>query len=169
MILRPTVLLVVAGLLAVMVTWEIVDIPNGTTTAQRPPRTTTVAQRATTPMEDHLATWTSEVLARPLFSPDRRPAATGVADAGANLPGLPRLTGILVGPFGRRAIFAAPDSKPIVVSEGDLVATYRITGIDTEQVRLTGPQGARVMRPSFLQAASTAPQARAFNQAAVPR
>lgn len=169
MITRPAILLVVAGLLAGVVAWEVVDASDGTALTQRPPRAATVQPPATAPVEDHLSNWTAAVLGRPLFSPDRRPAAMSVADAGAELAGLPRLTGILVGPFGRRVIFAAPGGKPIVVGEGDRVATYRITGIDTEQVHLIGPQGARVMRPRFLQAATTGPPARAFNQADVPR
>jgi hypothetical protein len=169
MISRIAGLLGVAGLLAAVLAWEIVYTPDDTAVTALSPRMATARQQAMPPAEDHLSAWTAEVLARPLFSPDRRPAATSVADAGANLSGLPRLTGILVGPFGRRAIFAAPDSKPIVVGEGDRVAMYRITGIDAEQVHLIGPQGARVMRPRFLQAVTTAPQARAVNQAAVPR
>jgi hypothetical protein len=43
-----------------------------------------------------------DVLARPLFNPDRRPVETGVADA----RGLPRLTGIVVAGSQRVAIFA---------------------------------------------------------------
>ena len=56
---------------------------------------------------DHAHDWVVTVLARPLFSPDRRPPAdTVIVASGRTVPGLPRLAAILVGPFGRSAIFA---------------------------------------------------------------
>jgi len=97
------------------------------------------------------------VLARPLFSPDRRPPADAVTVAsGRTVPGLPRLAGILVGPFGRSAIFAINGAKPIVVQEGGRVAAYTIKSIEATQVRLLGPDGAQVLYPSFEPAAAPA-------------
>jgi hypothetical protein len=94
----------------------------------------------------------SEDVAPPLFSPDRRPAADAASVAGSSLPGLPRLAGILVGPFGRSAIFAADGSKPIVVQEGGRVGAYTVRSIEMTQVRIVGPDGAQVLNPSFDQA-----------------
>ena len=97
------------------------------------------------------------LLARPLFSPDRRPTADAVTVAsGRTVPGLPRLAGILVGPFGRSAIFATNGAKPIVVQEGGRVAAYTIKSIEATQVRLLGPDGAQVLYPSFEPAAAPA-------------
>ena len=108
------------------------------------------------------------MLARPLFSPDRRPAADAVTVAsGRTVPGLPRLAGILVGPFGRSAIFATNGAKPIVVQEGGRVADYTIKSIEATQVHLLGPDGAQVLYPSFEPAA--APAARRPAQAPLSR
>ena len=75
---------------------------------------------------------------------------------GRTVPGLPRLAGILVGPFGRSAIFATNGAKPIVVQEGGRVAAYTIKSIEATQLRLLGPDGAQVLYPSFEPAASPA-------------
>ena len=117
---------------------------------------------------DRTNDWVAAVLARPLFSPDRRPAADAVTVAsGRTVPGLPRLAGILVGPFGRSAIFATNGAKPIVVQEGGRVADYTIKSIEATQVHLLGPDGAQVLYPSFEPAA--APAARRPAQAPLSR
>jgi hypothetical protein len=92
-------------------------------------------------------------LARPLFSADRRPAVEREGASGAQTapPEAPRLAGILVTAEGRHAIFAAGD-RSVVVSEGESIGGFRITGISGEQVSIVGPQGTRILRPSFLPA-----------------
>jgi hypothetical protein len=89
------------------------------------------------------------ILARPLFNRDRRPpAAPGVAALPPN--DLPRLAGILVSPFGNTAIFAAVDGgKPMVVSEGSHVGQFVVKSIDLSQVMMIGPEGQRLLHPSF--------------------
>ena len=52
--------------------------------------------------------WVGTILARPLFSPSRRPAATAAA---AGPGGLPRLAGVIVGPEGKTVIFAAAGGR----------------------------------------------------------
>lgn len=91
----------------------------------------------------HVAT----VLARPLFRPDRRPPAAPGAAAGKAAE-LPRLTGIMIDGGGRRAIFA-DDRKPVVATEGDRVGVYMVQAIAPGQVTVYGPDGQRVLRPSF--------------------
>lgn len=91
----------------------------------------------------HVAT----VLARPLFRPDRRPPAAPGAAAGKAAE-LPRLTGIMIDGGGRRAIFA-DDKRPIVASEGDRVGVYMVQAIAPGRVTVYGPEGERVLRPSF--------------------
>ena len=63
-----------------------------------PPRAVTTSSSPKSVASDHSGEWVSTILGRPLFSPDRRPSSTPPAVAG--LPGLPRLSGIIVGPFG---------------------------------------------------------------------
>jgi general secretion pathway protein N len=86
------------------------------------------------------------ILARPLFSPDRRPiGASGEAE-----PGLARLTGIMLTAGGKAAIFAGPsDGQPVVVSEGGHLGRYELAAIDADGVTVIGPDGQRVLHPTF--------------------
>ncbi|WP_419758750.1 hypothetical protein [Acidisoma sp.] len=98
--------------------------------------------------------WVEAILARPLFVPSRRPpaAAAGPGDSG---PGFPRLTGIIIMPQQREAIFAAPGkSQPIVVSAGSRLNGVLIKSIDAGAIVVVDAAGARIIRPSF--AAGTA-------------
>ena len=93
---------------------------------------------------------TERVLARPLFSPNRRPAEKDAAPV-ASLPKLlPRLTGVVVSPVGRFALFAgAEGGRPLVMSEGDHVGGIVIEAIEAGEVTVRGPDGAMVLRSSF--------------------
>jgi hypothetical protein len=96
---------------------------------------------------EQVRAWVATALARPLFSPDRRPA-TEPGQQTAAPAGLPRLAGIMVGPFGRSAIFAG-DPKPAVIQEGGRIGAYTVKSIDSAQVQVAGPDGLRTIRPSF--------------------
>jgi hypothetical protein len=166
---RLAVLLVVGVALVGVIAWELAGAPNATDMMPSRPRTVAAAAAtARAPDDDHLPAWVATVLARPLFSPDRRPEAGTAAVAGADLAGLPRLTGILVGPFGRSAIFAGQGHKPIVVAEGGRIAAYQVTVIEPTQVRLVGPHGTQVMQPSFDQSAAAQAPGRQSGRAALP-
>jgi hypothetical protein len=111
-----------------------------------------------------VAAWVDTILARPLLSPGRRPAAeaAGPADAAAAGQELPRLTGIVVTPAGRRAIFAAAGTgRPIVVSEGGSIAGYVVRSIAPAEVTLSKAEGDRVIRPSPVKGSAAAEQAAA--------
>ena len=96
-----------------------------------------------------LQSWVETILARPLFSRDRRPAAAPAASA-ATPDNLPRLTGVAVSPAGRHAIFAAATGgKPLVASVGDHVAGYVVQAIEPGAVTILGPGGPRVLQPGF--------------------
>ena len=75
--------------------------------------------------------WSDTILARPLFSSNRR---KGAGTAGAPMP---RLAGIMITPRGRRAIFA-PDGggKQLVLSEGATVNDVAIRSIQPDRVIL---------------------------------
>ena len=170
---RLSGLLVLCAGLASVIALEIGNAPSGDV-APLQTRATTAITSTPQPATNHTRDWVTAVLARPLFSPDRRPAADVASVAGSSLPGLPRLAGILVGPFGRSAIFAADGSKPIVVQEGGHVGAYTVRSIEMAQVRLVGPDGGQVLNPSFDQApnrtttgAST--PTRRIGQAPLPR
>lgn len=88
--------------------------------------------------------WTKTVLARPLFSPSRRPAATVAAG-----PQQPRLAGIVMGPSGRRAIFAGEgDARGIVAEVGQQAGAWQIRAINETTVQVIGPEGLRTLTPS---------------------
>ena len=90
------------------------------------------------------------LLARPPFSPSRRPDAVD----GADDPRLPHLTGILVTSQERKAIFSGRDGgRGAVVGQGDQVGAYRVQDISAADVTLAGVDGPHVVRPTF----STAP------------
>jgi hypothetical protein len=92
---------------------------------------------------DHRAEWLNEIMARPLFSPTRRPVETTVS-------GLPRLTGIVVAGSERVAIFAAPGNQnPIVAHSGARVGAYEVQTIGDEGVTVAGPGGTTLIRPIF--------------------
>lgn len=98
----------------------------------------------------HRREWVEAVLARPLFSPDRRPAARGAVATGAAPARLPRLSGILLDGARRSVIFAAGDGgRPVVVAEGGELNGFRVQSIEAGQVTIVGPDGPHVVRPSF--------------------
>ena len=154
--------LFVAATLVAVIVLELSNAPRDDVQPLRMHPADNVSPISPTPA-DHTNDWAATALARPLFSPDRRPAADAATVAsGRSVPGLPRLAGILVGPFGRSAIFATNGAKPIVVQEGGRVAAYTVKSIEATQVHLLGPDGAQVLYPSFEAAAASnrrAPQA----------
>jgi hypothetical protein len=87
--------------------------------------------------------WLDQILARPLFNPDRRPMEAGVV-------GLPRLTGIVVAGSQRVAIFAATGNQhPITAEAGAHVGAYQILTIADDGVTVAGPEGTTLIRPIF--------------------
>ncbi len=111
---------------------------------------------------DRSEQWAATVLARPLFSPQRRPA-TSAAAAAQPAAKLPRLAGILVGPGGARAIFAPEGGgKPIVLGPGASLNGGVIRGIGLGGVVLARAGGEQVLHPSFDAASATAAAAPSF-------
>lgn len=98
----------------------------------------------TSPTPAVIQDWTRTVLARPLFSPSRRPAATATAG-----PQQPRLAGIVMGPSGRRAIFAGDgDARGIVAGVGQQAGAWQVQAIDANAVQVIGPEGRRTLVPA---------------------
>ncbi len=90
------------------------------------------------------------ILARPLFSPLRRPPAPPVAD----IAKLPRLSGIMVTGSSRYAIFAPQGGKPVVAAEGQSIGPYEIRRITTALVTIDGPLGTMNLHTSYPDAGS---------------
>ncbi|MBV9812923.1 MAG: hypothetical protein JO326_09225, partial [Acetobacteraceae bacterium] len=103
---------------------------------------------------DHVEQWVGTILARPLFEASRRPPAATVQVA--TTPVLPRVAGVLVSATGKSVIFAATaDQRPVVAGEGARVGAFTITSIAPGQVTIAGPDGIRVLQPTFDSAAPT--------------
>lgn len=97
--------------------------------------------------------WFNQILARPLFNPDRRPIESGVR-------GLPRLTGIVVAGAQRVAIFAGPSNgRPVLAQAGAHIGAYEVRSIADEGVTVVGPTGTSLVRPAFDPARPAATQA----------
>jgi hypothetical protein len=104
------------------------------------PQKTPLVARAT-------AEWTNSILARPLFSSNRKPPRNIPKTGNMTAPEDARLAGILIGRFGRRAIFApAGGGKPLVLGENGAVNDSTIRSIEPSQVVLAN---GTVLRPSF--------------------
>ncbi|WP_288051845.1 hypothetical protein [Acidiphilium sp.] len=97
----------------------------------------------------------AQILARPLFRPDRRP----VADASTAATSMPRLSGILRGDAVRLAIFARSSGKPVLLGEGGHLGGYRIVRIGRRAVLLEGPRGRLRLVPRFAHETGAAPPA----------
>ncbi|HYZ22375.1 MAG TPA: hypothetical protein VE690_09480, partial [Rhodopila sp.] len=94
------------------------------------------------------AQWVTEVLARPLFAPTRRPAAgAAVSSAEASLP---RLAGVIGTPDGTVAIFQPEgDGKPVLVRDGDHLGAWDVTRIEPDAVYLEHGSERMVLNPRF--------------------
>lgn len=143
-------LALLASALAALIAWELEGAqpagdPTGIVAIRHPPKAQ--PRVASEDPEDHTDAWLATVLARPLFSRDRKPTPPdSKPSAAATLAALPRLTGVIVGPFGRTAIFAGADGgKAIVAGEGTAVGAYTVQSIRPGGVTVTGPQGARMV------------------------
>ena len=88
------------------------------------------------------------ILARPLFSPSRRPdvsAGAGTKEGSALADA--RLTGIVTRQGLRLAIFAVKGKRPLALTEGDSVSGWRIEKITPGAVALRGAGGMRMLAP----------------------
>ena len=98
------------------------------------------------PQAPRLARLVATTLARPLFSPTRRPPPQSGGGAGAGIADM-RLTGIVTAPGERLAIFAVAGARPVIVKEGEEVSGWRIDGITPGAVSVSGPGGTTTLQP----------------------
>lgn len=160
---RAALLLAPAAVLAALLAGELaapaLPEPPPAPHPDRPPAPAAAPAAATAPDEDALDDRVRDILARPLLHPSRRPpvpAGAAAAVAGPAGAELPRLAGVLIGPAGRRAIFAPAAGKPLVLAEGQSLGRYTIRSIAAGGVVLAGSEGSRTLRPTHLGAPATA-------------
>lgn len=87
-------------------------------------------------------------LAEPPLGPTQRTPEAASADNAAE-PRLPdaRLTGIVIEPDRRIAIFAMSGTKPLMLSEGEALNGWRIDSISPQMVSLSSPAGSMTLTP----------------------
>jgi hypothetical protein len=87
-------------------------------------------------------------LAEPLLGPAQRPPEAASSDsAGDPRPPDVRLSGVVIEPDQRIAIFAVNGSKSVVLSEGEALNDWRIDSISPQKVSLSGPAGSMTLKP----------------------
>ena len=153
----PVLLLCLALVLGGVLYLEAGPAPPGTGVDQP------AAGRAAEPLRanprapaENAAPWVATILARPLFSPTRRPPAPS-AEPARPVAEMPRLAGVLVSETGSEAIFARPGQKPTVARTGERIGPYLVTSISAGEVTLSGPAGAVTLHPVFASAAEQPP------------
>jgi len=114
--------------------------------AEQPEPLPALHQLASGPLAPPIAA----ILARPLFSPSRRPSQSNLGNA-ADDSGLAdsRLAGIVIEPGRRFAIFAPQGAKLLTVTEGETVSGWRVESISPHEVSLSGPDGTKTLQPKF--------------------
>lgn len=86
-------------------------------------------------------------LADPLFSPTQpHPEVPSSAEDADSLRDV-RLTGVVIGPDLRVAIFAVTGTNPLMLSEGGTLKGWRLDSIFPEKVLLSGPAGIIKLEP----------------------
>src|SRR3984893_5138732 len=87
-------------------------------------------------------------IAEPLLGPAQRPPEAASSDsAGDTRPPDVRLSGVVIEPDRRIAIFAVNGTKSVVLSEGEALNDWRIDSISTQKVSLSGPAGTNTLKP----------------------
>jgi hypothetical protein len=87
-------------------------------------------------------------LADALFSPKQHhPETPSSANETDSLLRDVRLTGVLIGPDVRIAIFAVTGATPLVLSEGDALKGWRLDSISPKRVVLSGAAGSIALKP----------------------
>jgi hypothetical protein len=144
--------LAVAALLAGAIVWELQDVagPDPGLPSQRSSAAPVARAASGADESDVMQGWVATALERPLFRQDRRPpkGADEVA-RGGNEP--LRLTGVITGPFGNRAIFRSGDSaKPIVAEEKAQLNGFMVRSIEPGKAVIVETDGTvRTLKPSF--------------------
>lgn len=143
--------LAVAAISGAAIVWQVQQPDERQAPLTARPPVPSVQQDATADEPaDVLQGWVNTALERPLFREDRRPVRAPNENVRA-ASGQLRLTGVLTGPFGNRAIFLSPDnSKPMVVQEKGQLNGLTVRSIEPGKVVVIKPDGnAQTLTPSF--------------------
>jgi hypothetical protein len=89
--------------------------------------------------------WADAILQRPLFTVTRKPPKSERGPHTSGGSGLPRLSGVIIMPTGRRAIFMPDGGKPVTVAEGASLDDCTVRQIRPDRVGLACPKGETVL------------------------
>jgi hypothetical protein len=95
----------------------------------------------------------TDILARPLFKADRAPVETFAEEEPAPEDKSPtqlqrRLTGIMIRPGAREALFQGDGQKPLAVKEGGEVDGWQVASIQRDRVVLNSGAGEQIVKPT---------------------
>ena len=102
----------------------------------------------TFPSQVTLAAWTDVVVGRPLFDPSRRPPAAP-AQASVEPVEIPRLSGIMITPTEKIAVFSPSMGAPVIVGVNSQFGPFVVQAITADSVTVKGPEGVMVLRSDF--------------------
>jgi general secretion pathway protein N len=97
--------------------------------------------------EPTVSIWRNMMLSRPLFDPNRRPPAPP-QDPAATVE-IPRLSGIMITPTERIAVFSPAMGAPIIVNQNSRFGPFTVLAISGDSVAIKGPSGVIVLRSDF--------------------
>jgi hypothetical protein len=152
--MSPFMVVVCCALAAVIATEGTLHYLRDQSGAAPAPRRAAPSAAAAVPARVPDGQWLATALARPLFSPDRKPPpGVTVAD-----PGLPRLSGIIMIAHEPVGIFKSDESgKSTIVRSGDSIAGWRVAEIERDAIYLEKPGERVIVMPKFA-SPSAAPQ-----------
>ena len=145
--------LIASALLLAMITWEARGFtrPDASEAAMRPPAPVLVLDAPEPDIAGIAQGWVGTALERPLFRENRRPAKAS-NDPAMKVDEQIRLTGVITGPFGNRAIFSSANSvRPIVAEGGAHVGDFVVVSIEPGRVVVESGGDIRTLRPAFTQ------------------
>lgn len=131
------ILALLAAALSGVIAWTVADHrppPQAQAVVPVAPAALAAASRPNDP-----GTPAQTILARPLFDPARRPPPVVAAGSGASEPP-PRLTALIAGPFGRRAILVMGEQSR-TVEAGAVLGEWTVTSIGATSVAVAGRDG----------------------------
>jgi hypothetical protein len=124
-----------------------------TVTSGRSPLAGTVRAAPSLASMNVVQGWATTVLGRPLFRSDRRPPQTA-GEAVTKADDVLRLTGVITGPFGNRAIFmSGKNPQPIVAKEGTRLSDFVVRSIRPDEVVVDTDGNLRTLKPAFAEGA----------------
>jgi hypothetical protein len=144
--------LAVAALMLCAIVWELQDAagPDPGLQSGRSPAAPVARAVAGADISDVLQGWVATALERPLFRADRRPPK-GSDDVARGADEPLRLTGVITGPFGNRAIFRlGENTKPLVAEEKAQLNDFVVRSIEPGKAVIVETDGnVRTLKPSF--------------------